>query len=715
MSEFMWEDFLADDRYLSAPDSALVINPFPFETVSGTVKQADHYDRPSVPLNIGCCVPRPYGGVGDTWENTCVLYEEIPDKKYDEKQVLWQADTSDPALWQEEDGIYTAEFSASELVLSNLPEQKCYSHGISIGTISCNPNQTVLEVDIHYLQPGSRVSVTIRGGIYRHCLACIQSAGVYRFFLEDWSLDSVTTLTVHLRVYEGDRGALRLGGLRLWRVNSICRAAQSLSRRWHPAVLETEAIYPRKSHVTVYDYLADGETAVRRLSLHSTCAMWAAGRCDTATWDGKKLLITSGQQKAWLEFPEDVPVYFYDSVLEFCCGNSNSSPSAKTRFWALRFPCGTATYTLRFHYDVNEVRKEDNGPRFSYWQEWLDKVPPVDFEKMTGIAEPALLRRAYYTAWAQIIADVLPAQEGQKRCMTTGKASLWGYGDEHSPYAASWETFYGLMLLGRLKPEMAWEMYVDYMEMIGADGVLGGESLPSVKARTAWILHTIYPNREFLATVQPYLERYLKWRIHNLRWIYINRTPDEDEKDIDFVTSALSDVHYYISICWELGLCELASEWQLQSEALYDKFRQWFFPDGKLPVQKYYSDNGTRCEGFPLTIIKALHLPMLKESERKALLELFYSVYNPEKFFGGFRGIKLENMYDTICGLLMNGCQDDAYLMAKLSVKGILNAHFFAEVYDEETDGVVPEGVRPAIFGCALLIRCLWLLEKCEG
>ena len=711
MSKCIRGDFLTDDRYLSAPDGPLVINPFPFETVSGATKQADHYDRPSLPLNIGRCVPRPLGGVGDTWENACVLYEEARGLPEGEDRVLWQADMADPALWSERDGIYTLEFGSGELVLSNLPERGCYSHEIKIDTVFCDPKWTVLEVDVRYLAPESRVAVSVTDGKQRHCLACVWNAGIHAFFLGDWWMTDSEKVTVCLRVYEGERGACRLGGLRLLETPAAYRGAQTLSRRWHPAALETEATYPGGSRATVTDYLADGETVVRQIALQPSRALWAAGRCDAAVWDGTTLRLFSGQQKAALELPAGVPVYFYDSVLSFFRGTGTSIPTTKTRMWAVRLPTERAEYTLRFHCG-DGVKATDDGPRFAYWREWLDKVPPVDFDKLADVAEPTYLRRAYDTAWAQIVADILPAQEGQRRCVTTGKASLWGYGDKGSPYAASWETFYGLMLLVYLEPRMAWEMYAEYMQQVREDGNLGGESLPSVKARTAWKLYRLFPDRERLTEVRPALERYLNWRLRNLRWIYLNRTPREDEKDMDFVASALADMQYYVAICEELDDGDAAQVWRDRSEELYRSFTEWFFPADGLPVQKYYSDDGARVAGFPLVITKALSLAILKPAEREKVLELFFQNYDPQKPFGGFRGVKLENMYDTIRGLRMSGCEAQARALAACSVRDILASGFFAEVYAESAAAAIPEGVRPAVFGCALLIWCVWFLSE---
>ena len=254
-------------------------------------------------------------------------------------------------------------------------------------------------------------------------------------------------------------------------------------------------------------------------------------------------------------------------------------------------------------------------------------------------------------------------------------------------------------------------MYLSYMRQTDENGMLGGESLPSIKARTARQLYSRLPDRKRLSEVLPALERYLQWRLRNLRWIYLNRTPNREEKDLDFAVAALVDISHLIAICRELSLEDKAVFWEERAGWLFHNFSNWFFFPGAAPAQYYYSDSGRREAGIPLVVTKALCLPQLLADQRQALLTLFDSVFDPDLPFGGFSHVKMENMSYTLHGLWISGRQDTARQLAAITVRDIIRSGFFAEEYLLSGADALPSGVRPALFGCALLIDCLWFLS----
>lgn len=57
------------------------------------------------------------------------------------------------------------------------------------------------------------------------------------------------------------------------------------------------------------------------------------------------------------------------------------------------------------------------------------------------------------------------------------------------------------------------------------------------------------------------------------------------------------------------------------------------------------------------------------------------------------------------------GRSDTARTLAAITIRDIIASGFFAEEYNHEDGRLLPSGVRPSVFGCALLINALWLLN----
>lgn len=723
--------FLSDDRYGSAPDSRLVINPYCFEALTPDVSQGQYVDRPSLPLNLGWCITPPSNGLGYAWENACMLFENDTGAGASRHTLLWRAPLANRDSWQETLGKPAASFQEDGLTLGIDPTSDDHpnDHMLHINAPSCDASRAVLELDVRHLSPGSKFSVKFSqdNGKTSHCLLYSQRPGQFSFFLGGYAVKKgVLPLQIAIHIYEGNGDILTLADMHILQVAGIRRGAEEYTSTWLPYGLIREALYAGGSSATITDCLAESETAVRRHVLNPRKSMTIAGLCPgTVHTYGGGLAFDTPAGTVHLSVSPRHTLTLYSSFVDFLENRAMERPDSHARIWSVTLPPSDVRTELLLTISSRaqtEISPESFPLYFNHrkqlWKSWMDKIPlpkSLTLQHLpAGFIEESRVRQAYYSAWAQIIADILPPAPGGEfacSCMTTGKASLWGYGAPECPYAASWETFYGLMLLARLDPAAAWKMYLSYMQLVDENGVLSGESLPSVKAKTAWSLYVISPCRDHLITVLPYLERYLHWRLANLRWIYLNRTPNPDEKDIDFVVSALLDIGYLIKICTELRLQEKVAAWEERQRRLYRRFSSWFFTEDSQVYQYYYSRSGARAPGFPLVILKALHLPQLSEAEERALLALFDSIYDDSRPFGGFQHVKVENMLYMLHGLITRGRADTARTLAAITIRDIIASGFFAEEYNHEDGRLLPSGVRPSVFGCALLINTLWLIN----
>ena len=729
--------FSQQERSLSLPGSRLVVNPYAFEALDASVSQAQYADQPSLPLHIGYCCPHIQDHTGFEWRNASVVYSRIfcgglP------PAVIWQADQCTDAAWKERFGPGFHRFQAGGLSfgISDVPD-KTSIYVLETPEIECDIDRTVLDIRLERLAKSNRLALKIRrlrdGETV--CLCFYTEPGSSSFALSEctgWHGRQDISLEIHALGKPGETAVISL--LRLQQIEPAFQAASHWQRRWEPAVLTTKADYPDGSTVEISDYLPDTVTITRTLELDQTEKMVLAGYCFTApvfSDGGLRMSVRHCHARVSITDMQGHPAQgmwkLYPSLADFLSDSCGTAPAEEKTyaiadtgehpFWSFA-PAQKGKSSLMIVIQIGPglsfSRPIPVLPSRSFWHTLLENIPrpkhfgyrllPAD-DKASG-----LLEQMYYTAWAQVIANILPPAPEVSfpyASMATGKSSLWAYSAGRCTYAASWETFYGWMLFAQIDPVAAWEGYEGFMTLVDKDGRLGGESLPSVKARTAWVLYRTLPDRERLGRIMPAIERYLLWRLENLRWIYLDKTPREDQKDMDFVTAALLDIHYLIRICCELSMTDKANKWQIRMETLYRQMTEWFFSE-ELPHQYFFCATGNLESGNPLCTLKALHLPNLAESERTSLLKLFRRHYHADRPFGGFTGVKAENMTYTIYGLAENGLTAEADLLRERTAYDIASTRFLAEEYHAGTDGaVLPCGVRPSLFGGALLIDCV--------
>lgn len=504
--------------------------------------------------------------------------------------------------------------------------------------------------------------------------------------------------------------------------------AKEYLTEWTPHALLFSAEYANGSQMEGYDFFYDDHTIVRNLKLDKKEHYLLSGsiKGEVRLDDRENVLIVhSGNCKYAISTKgiDKKKVSFYASQEALKAGNKVADMKDAT-WWALdirgkgnvniavSYALDTdsdamliANVRAPFKNDINHAYSE----KIRFWDDFLkNKIPhPVNFE-LTSIDNKGVtsdqIRRAYYKAWVLLAQNVLQPESGKYPYyqLVTGKASLWDEGHELAPFSAAWESFVAIQLFAYIDVDIAWSSLKGLLSLVDASGMLGGESLPSRKAHTAWVLYELSKDNESLSQVYPAISRYLNWRLQNPRWIYTNMTP-ENEKDAEFVVSAIKDIEYMILIANELGMKEDANEWSEKKDAFVKQYKQWFWKTPQdLPCQhiNHYKGRDTH----PIQITTGLYVNEIESDYYESLMGLFYKYYDTDRSFAGFNAPKYPDVDFTLYGLIERGKDVLARGLIETNLRDILRAKcVFAETYTNDADPQ-PGGVRPSIFGLAAMI-----------
>jgi hypothetical protein len=484
----------------------------------------------------------------------------------------------------------------------------------------------------------------------------------------------------------------------------------SVNSEWLPYALPFNAEYADGTQLSGYDFLYDENSIARTLNFNQKGKFIISGELKNGAKTEKRngaLIVRTKTCKYAIAFHGEGKeafkrLYMNDGLWRVEIANAG-------KFVA------TVTFALLDESDdvllarVRSVKNVDKAyaKRIAYYNDFLqNKIPhPLNFSinhiDAKGITADDI-RLAYYKAWIFLDQDILPP-EGDRYPyyqIATGKSSLWDEGHPAAPFSASWESFVGMQIYAFVNPEISWSCLKGLMSLVDADGMLGGESLPSRKAHTAWLLYKLTGDRRALEEIYPATERYLKWRMKNPRWIYGNYD-NKEEKDIEFVVSVIVDMAYMNQIARTLGKTD-AKEWETARTGYIEQCRKWFWTSPQeLPTSH---PNAKPRQGIPVMITGAMILPELKGDYFESLMGKFYTFYETDKSFGGFNAPKYPDMDFTIYGLLQNGKNSLARNMIECNLRDIVRAQrVFAETYDG-MEKPYPSGVRPSIFGAAAVI-----------
>ena len=345
-------------------------------------------------------------------------------------------------------------------------------------------------------------------------------------------------------------------------------------------------------------------------------------------------------------------------------------------------------------------------------------IPDVNTRGVTA----AKHRRAYYAAWTFLIEDTihkLPESNYNYAQVLCGKPSVWNQGHPRAPGMAQWESLLGMQWLAYVMPDIAWSSFQGLMSLVDGDGQLGGESLPTRKAQTAWILYSLTHDRKQLGEVYPAIRRYLLWEERNPRWIYKSNN-DPAEKDSEFVTSWLYDSSFAIQICEVLGIADVEM-WRMKQTAMVGEARKWFYSD-PATIWQYYFDSvlpngatkGVRRVGNPTCIAQGIGVSALPGDVRSRLLNFFSSKFKADRVGAGFPNYKYPNVNLIAYGLLDSGRKSQARRFIAAVLRDELNAGTFGEVISVKGGAPVTTGVQEALFSPLNIIEFTWLLNRCR-
>lgn len=586
-----------------------------------------------------------------------------------------------------------------------------------------------------------------------------------------------------------DRIAIHSGG-----AASVASEAVDVDYSWTPASVSMTGEFPH-SVVTTADYFSTGELdgIVRKISATGTGEVIAAGVLEhpNPTYDAATRTITVNGPYASrsVALPADATVRFHASREQFLAGDEGTAtPSANSAYWSAGVPTDGVDRYIGVAWAVKDLPAmpgESTPPAASgaaaaaaqtvraeqaaglthwadHWDGYMADAPALGDYSIQRVADGGVqstrMRLFYYYAWINLEMNVLPAtpETGNLYAQVgTGKPSLWMHGTPGTKNVASWDSLLGMQQLVYTNPDASWDSFIGMMKSVKMDGPaptdtngveakggLKGESLPSRKAQTAWILYSVTGDQAKLSSIFEELHANLIWESHNLRWIY-HGNDFVDERDSEFVASLIYDLKFAARIASLLGDDGRATQYTQLITTLTRDYEDWFFPttqdqDGKVwpTVQKVFLDTSRtgipdhpETEGEPYKDHKgrwvrqglsyytttALVAEELGEEFRAKVMERHEWDYDPARQLAGLGRVRVKapDVQLITYGLLDMqpfGDHERADLLDQATVlvnsynRDMVIAKWFAEVYHETGNGqagghVKASGVRPSLFG----------------
>lgn len=740
-AESLRETHERQSRWLSLPKSRVVLNPYNF--LQRTVPVETCPDT-ALPLNAGV-----YAGGTALWLNKLLMLYSYREGAAAAVEAGWTDD-----LRVSEDAWSGGSNTTAEQVGKSL---RLTVHGPMKGCPACGAAERWLEVDLDRY-PWLEVTVDTVGDAW--ALKVADELTTREVLLQH---DTTTTGTFTYNVAEAARWqgtrkfAVRfyvigknlpgtLSNLRFLGFEEPQRVeAVSCRTKWAPHVLRSQATYNQGGKVATTDAFADTETVVRefRFEDHAAGAWSLTGQYKgIPSWDGSAGVLTvEGTTLTYaIAFRGGLKgskISYYPTEVDLYAGSeARKRPFAEAGFWALDLEPGVqSSSSLICSVAFTPKDATPTAPRKAvkalarepgeilaqqrdWWDRYLASVPhPANFELASNMLPLGVtaedVRAAYYKAWVFLGANSLPImpETGYNYPqIPAGKPSMWLEGHPMARPTASWDSLFAMQFQAYTEPELAWKAFEGLMTLVDPDGRLGGESLPSRKAQTAFILHQVANETEKLRGIYPALKRHLLWERQNPRWIH-KEHDYEDEKDADFVVSLIIDMRHMAKIAEVLKQPDEQKFWLDEAEKLFADYRQWFWetPESD-PVQTYFTGSGRRREGNGLWVLSGLALPDLQDDKDRldGMMRLFRRIYAPDRTFTNFFLPKYPEIQFVVTGLHAAGLKQEAALIANVAIRDVTRSNMFAEQYDI-ADFPNPDGVRPSAFGAGMLIDMLWM------
>lgn len=517
--------------------------------------------------------------------------------------------------------------------------------------------------------------------------------------------------------------------------------ADARNYAWHPAALDFDATYDSGT-LEGSDIFHDADSFTRTVSSDLEDKVVFAGSYTDALKVNevdRTLTVAAEDFSYTIALPVEARLRFYKSEADLLYGKNASPEPSRTGFWSASLP-GSGEHAVGVGFATNDVglpdastaskvsalaassyddAQSDREAQTVFWNEYLAKVPvPQDFSihEVDDLGVSAAdVKKMYYQAWIGLELNVLPATPetgNQYAQVGTGKPSMWMKGTPGTKNAASWDSLLGMQNLVHVDPENSWEAFEGMMALLTPEGSLGGESLPSRKAQTAWILYQATGEMDKLESVYEPLVHHLRWERDHLRWILNGSNDIEDERDAEFVVSLIYDLGFASKISTVLEHDADAAEWEKLIETLTGDYEGWFFPEDGTTLQKTFL-NGSKSDDAGLTMYVAtgLGVPGLGDHYVNELMNRLASEYDVNMPFAGLaeEAIKAPDAQLMAYGLLQRGEYAKAEVLLNSITRDMVRTGWFAEVYQGASDGTleskpIARGVRPSLFGIAQLI-----------
>lgn len=537
--------------------------------------------------------------------------------------------------------------------------------------------------------------------------------------------------------------------------NDWVQSPTSFTNTWNPQSLDWTGSYGDSGSYASNDVFVDANTVsrlVKPAGLSAGSPTLAGNATGTLGWDAPHHVLTTvkdGYSRA-VGFPADAQLSFFDnaSLASQGLGGTASPTSTSTAWLAVLSRAHDAAIGLGYAYGTNGAAQDAASAsaargadvatvtaaiaaRTAEWNDYLATVPAVgDFSLHAVSADgstPDDIRAMYYRSFVDLKQTVVPAQPESgisHSQVATGKAATYNGGSARNRASASWDSLLGIQYLAYTEPELAWDSFIGMMADVEPDGGLNGESLPSRKAQTAWMLYSITGDKDKLAQVYPAIKAHMDWSSKHLAWNIDSHFPGggvsaSDERDAEFVNSLAIDLDYAADSARVLGKDQDATAYQALQTTLIDQYKQWFFmPDGRA-VQYYWTSkpNATydQRKGTVNYVDTGLHMPGLSDTQVQALLTRFAEEYDASAQFAGTASdaVKAPDAQFIAYGLLEHRQTAQAQVYLEAVLRDVTRTHAFSEVYQAGANGTAPisRGESPTTFGMAQVIDNLWILN----
>lgn len=723
-------------RWLTVPMSRIVVNPYDFNQPTSEVTQNS---GPQLPLSAGYYAHNQAVRV----PSLLSVYWRPPGEPNPQPPEVAFADDFDqldPA-WSAEPGV-SASVSDSRLTVT-LPDSAPNPWGALSRELTVDVDAFPL-VSIEVVGVAGAWALKVNDGssaVDTVLQGDTTATGAFSYDLRQltgWT----GTKTFQLRLFVVQKQAplvvdrISLHG----RPTSWLREATAYTTTWRPEALDFTAEYADGGSLVGYDVFHDTNSVSRVLV---GTGGGSGGLALTGRFTGHvdhdpslgTLTIRAEQFSYAVTVGAGARVTYYRSEVDLLAGGPVLPEPSAAGFWAVDVPAAGATVGVGFAYRgegtgvaVQRARAAatSDGARAArarwreHWNSVLGRVPaPQDFA-LPAVAGLGVttddVSATYYRAWHFLHANVLPEApevDYPYPQVAAGKPSMWNFGADGSRPSASWDSLLGIQYLSYSEPDIAWQAFLGLMSLVDNTGRLGGESLPSRKAQTAWILYNVTGDARRLAACYASLRRHLIWAEANPRWIFGDHD-FPDERDAEFVVSLIVDLGYAKRIAATLEVAADVEMWTSRAGQLTADYGDWFFPtDGPAPTLQYHYLEGSHADsaGNTLWVCTGLHQPQLTDTQLRLLRERFLGTYRPDAAFAGwgFPDVKAPDVTYVAYGLLERGMVEQADVFVQLNIRDIVRAGSFAEVYDDPPEGPVGTGVRPSLFGAVNLIDFVWL------